>query len=172
MNTNSFYSPQSGFTLIELLVIIAIISILASITLTLINPSQTIKRARDIGAITNIGQCVNALETWHIRNAPNYPDSLDEMVPMKDLKVVPDDCRYYSRSSSGENAWIATTLTANPNTYKCPSNTKTVHYCYQTTTSSFGYICDGANVFDNNLDGVESCEAIADQATNGEWIPK
>ncbi len=172
MNTNSYYSPQSGFTLIELLVVIAVIAIVASIVMTAVNPTQMMNRARDIGDINDIGQCANAIETWHVRNFLEYPADINDIVPMKDLKFVPDGCAYYSRTADKENAWIATTLAGAPNIYDCPSSSTHVHYCYQTTTGSFGYICDGANVFDNNLDGLESCEAIADQATNGEWIPK
>lgn len=41
-----FYSSQKGFTLIELLIVIVIIGILSGVVLTVINPAQQMRRAR------------------------------------------------------------------------------------------------------------------------------
>ncbi len=166
------FNSSEGFTLIELLVVMSIIVILSSVVLAVVNPARNLKRAEDAASISALSQCADAVEAWHIRHSPDYPDALNEMVPMNDLKVIPTACTYYSKSSNGENAWIATTLKADPLVYKCPTTSETVHYCYQTTTGTYGYICDGGNIFSNNLDGQKSCEAIANQAINGSWIAK
>jgi hypothetical protein len=91
---------------------------------------------------------------------------------MKDLKQIPAGCEHYATSTDGTNAWIAGTLGADPLQYNCDLNVHNVHWCYQTTTSQSGYICDGGNIFNSYLDGTESCEEIANTAVNGTWIPR
>jgi uncharacterized protein (TIGR02145 family)/prepilin-type N-terminal cleavage/methylation domain-containing protein len=50
-----------GFTLIELLIVIAILAILATVTLLVINPAQMVKQSRDANRITEINQINKAL---------------------------------------------------------------------------------------------------------------
>lgn len=52
---------SSGFTLIELLIVIAILAILATVTLLVINPAQMIKQTRDSNRIAELNQINKAL---------------------------------------------------------------------------------------------------------------
>lgn len=54
---NSFYNRKGsdrGFTLIELLIVIAIVAILATITLLVLNPSEMLRKARDSKRISDL----------------------------------------------------------------------------------------------------------------------
>ncbi|MDO8443010.1 MAG: FISUMP domain-containing protein [bacterium] len=53
-----------GFTLIELLIVIAILSILATVTLLVINPAQMIKQSRDATRLSDITTIVKALRVY------------------------------------------------------------------------------------------------------------
>lgn len=162
---------QAGITLIELLVVIAIVSMLSAVVTYSTNPTEKINMAKDSAVLNAIGQCANALEVWHVRHYPNYPDALDEMVPMKDLKIVPAQCQYYGKATDNSDAWVAGTLLANHEMYGCATMNTLVHWCYQTITGTAGYICDNAGIFETSISDLPTCAAIATQA-GGEWLPK
>lgn len=57
----SAQNSKNGFTLIELVVVIAIIAILAGITVAVINPAEYIKQARDSKRVSDIMNVQTAL---------------------------------------------------------------------------------------------------------------
>lgn len=54
----------SGFTLVELIIVIGILSIMASIIVTVIDPSYKLKKARDTERIVNISAIKRAIESY------------------------------------------------------------------------------------------------------------
>lgn len=54
-----FVSEKNGFTLIELLVVAAIITVLATITVMIVNPTEHLRKARDTHRVADI----NSLDT-------------------------------------------------------------------------------------------------------------
>lgn len=68
--------PNRGFTLIELLIVIAVIGILAAVTLVIIDPIKRIGQARDAGKKNDIAQIQRALESYLAVNG-NYPPNTE-----------------------------------------------------------------------------------------------
>ena len=52
---------KKGFTLLELLIVIAILSILGAIVIFLLNPAETLKKARDSQRISDLSTIKTAL---------------------------------------------------------------------------------------------------------------
>lgn len=57
-------TTKKGFTLLELLIVIAILAILASAAVVVLNPAELLRRARDSGRITNIANIRNAINLY------------------------------------------------------------------------------------------------------------
>ncbi len=84
---------QKGFTLIELLVTIAVVGVLAGLTVVVLNPVQFFKRGRDGVRLTDLSTIQTALETHYAGN-DSYP--VTGGVPFGSvwtpyLKSVPND---------------------------------------------------------------------------------
>ncbi len=63
---------KKGFTLIELLIVIAIIALLATAVVLILNPVRILKSARDTQRISDIAQLQKALELFNY-NYGRYP---------------------------------------------------------------------------------------------------
>ncbi|MDP2586078.1 MAG: prepilin-type N-terminal cleavage/methylation domain-containing protein [Candidatus Levybacteria bacterium] len=87
------FSIQKGFTLIEILVVIAIIGVLAAVTLTAINPLKRIQQANDAGVKSDIAQIAQAMQAYYTSSsttaAPYYPADVAALVTSGDLKQEP-----------------------------------------------------------------------------------
>lgn len=91
---NNYKSPQ-GFTLIELLIVIAIVGILASVTVIAINPVKKINQAKDAKIKTDISQIANAMQKFYTSFAlsgetPYYPSAVSALV-QSELRNEPKD---------------------------------------------------------------------------------
>jgi general secretion pathway protein G len=83
-----FRCSCSGFTLIELLVVMALIVILASISLAVHTNSQT--RAREAVLKEDLFRMRDAIDQYYAdKNA--YPPALDDLIAQKYLRAVPVD---------------------------------------------------------------------------------
>ena len=58
---------SKGFTLIELLITIAVISVLASTMMILINPAKILANARNSGRASDLRQLANALDRYYAK---------------------------------------------------------------------------------------------------------
>ena len=77
-----------GFTLIELLVVLAIVALLATISLP--RYQQYIDRNREAVLAENLRQTREALEQFNADRG-RYPESLEELVGRRYLKALPVD---------------------------------------------------------------------------------
>lgn len=68
--------PQ-GFTLIEVLLVIAILAILASITIMAINPGLQLAKARDSQRSADVHTILNAIHQYALDNEGTFPDQID-----------------------------------------------------------------------------------------------
>jgi prepilin-type N-terminal cleavage/methylation domain-containing protein len=58
------YNMKKGFTLIELLIVIAILAILATVTVLVLNPAQLFAQARDSQRISDLGTLKSAISLY------------------------------------------------------------------------------------------------------------
>lgn len=108
-----------GFTLIELLIVIAIVAILAAVTLIAINPGRQLAQTRDARRWSEANAILNALSQYQIDNGavpscaetttpvevgPGTTCTLDELVPtyIAGIPTGPLSGEYY-------RAWVTTT---------------------------------------------------------------
>ncbi len=55
---------KKGFTLLELLIVIAILAVLATATVLVLNPGEYLRQARDTQRVTDLGSLHGALSLW------------------------------------------------------------------------------------------------------------
>jgi prepilin-type N-terminal cleavage/methylation domain-containing protein len=138
----------NGFTLIELIVTIAIIGLLATVILTVINPLEQIAKGRDSGRRSSVEQLGKAVEAYNLSKGA-YPTAgatwQDALGPSgtNDLKAVQTapsgaaDCnnsgspngqnKYcYAVASSPEDAVVWTIAESKTEKIKCGVNTAIV----------------------------------------------
>lgn len=65
---------KKGFTLVELMLVVVLLGILASVTLTIINPQRMRERARDSTRITDLNKIRTALEL-RFADVRSYPSN-------------------------------------------------------------------------------------------------
>ncbi len=63
-----------GFTLLELLIVIAILAVLATITVLILNPNQLLKNSRNAKRISDLEVINKALQNYNLDNGA-YPDT-------------------------------------------------------------------------------------------------
>src|SRR5947209_7108256 len=67
------HKTNSGFTLVELIVVMAVIAILAGITIAAVNPAEQLKRGRDTARITSNAQIGRAVQQYYTSQSGAYP---------------------------------------------------------------------------------------------------
>ena len=85
--TSKFFSTR-GFTLIELLVVIAIIGVLATATITLINPLTQIQRANDAKRKSDLSEIQKGMEGYYQDNGRYPVSSANYSITLKDGVTV------------------------------------------------------------------------------------
>jgi prepilin-type N-terminal cleavage/methylation domain-containing protein len=95
-----------GFTLIELVIVIAIIAVLATTVVSIINPVEYQKVARDTVRLSNLNAISQALELYFAEKK-SYPDALSNgTVDLSEYNsritwVDPSDCKYIYKKVGG-----------------------------------------------------------------------
>lgn len=98
---------KAGFTLVELLLTIAILSILASITIIAINPAKQLRDARDADRLSDVYTLLNAIHQYAADNDGAFPstitsstteicrlDDFESCTNLINLSVLTDDEAY------------------------------------------------------------------------------
>lgn len=82
---------KRGFTLVEIMVVIAILAIIFVVVLLALDPTRSLKKARDAQRRSDLQQIRNALDTYY--NDKNcYPQNLDQLAsPTVYIKKIPVD---------------------------------------------------------------------------------
>jgi len=102
-----------GFTLVELIVVVALVSMIASLSLVALNPADIFARSRDSKRLSDLAFLTNAFERYNIDNGV-YPDSAaimrvssflpqDQTGPLQSASsgwIVGDMSKYISRLST------------------------------------------------------------------------
>jgi type IV pilus assembly protein PilA len=69
-------TTQKGFTLIEILLVIALIAILATITIVALNPSRQMSQGKNATRVSNLNTILNAVGQYTLDNKGQLPDSI------------------------------------------------------------------------------------------------
>lgn len=92
---------EEGFTLIEILVVVALVAVLAAVTIIAINPAKNFSAARDTERVAEINEILNAVTQY----------TSEQGNAIADLGTVPDCSGTPATIGSGAgNLNLATTL--------------------------------------------------------------
>ena len=132
----NYYKFKSAFTLVELLVVIAIIGILSAAVISVINPIEQQKKARDVVRKADLAKISTALEQYYADHN-SYPTNSGD-------GTIPNDIDSYLRNN---------TPTETVSTYK---------YCYATTdgTNQSYVICSVSESMGDIADDAQSCSVL------------
>lgn len=123
-NTTAPKSLFKGYTIIELLVVISFIAILFGILLTIVNSSQSRRRAEESVKQANLSKVVEAVENYRMAEGSYPPDTGNDGNPADDgdgvvniyIKSWPENeppgAVYYYKSDDGSSFGISVAATA------------------------------------------------------------
>ena len=94
---------KKGFTLIELLVVVAIIGLLATLSIVALNTARA--KARDTKRVGDIKNIQTALELYY-SNAGAYPASLNDLKPNYMGQIPTAPTPHDGTCSSSTNAYV------------------------------------------------------------------
>lgn len=122
---------QKGLTMLELIISLAIIMILVTASIIVINPVEKKEKARDNKRLSDISTLDRAINEYLLDNG-NYPDAVDTLRESNSLPVG---------SSALYNAvggWIAADISKYTSKMPVdPLNDATYHYSYYHTVSAY-----------------------------------
>jgi prepilin-type N-terminal cleavage/methylation domain-containing protein len=75
MSKNKYITISYGFTLLELLIVMAIIGIMATILMVLVNPARQLAKARDSERRSDIYAIVSAIDRYATEHSGALPDT-------------------------------------------------------------------------------------------------
>lgn len=121
---------NNGFTLMELLVVIAVLGILASVILTIVDPAEKIRTANDVKVKNDVRTVANAFESYQTSNAGYYTGaSSTSLVQNGYLKLWP--------SSNGFGISVTATIAHSYGVVTSKSNkgscTDTMYWTFNST---------------------------------------
>jgi prepilin-type N-terminal cleavage/methylation domain-containing protein len=73
---SSHSEKQKGFTLIEILLVIALIAILATVTIIALNPARQMSQGKNATRLSNVNAILNAVGQYSIENKGNVPETI------------------------------------------------------------------------------------------------
>lgn len=137
-----------GFTLVELLVVVAVIAILAAITVVAINPAKKLGQSRDAARKSSMQQLATAMSTYYTQNA-SYPATTEELVTLGELKNLPKgptgaDFNYVVTPASCTTTDKTCLGAVVYDTYEYPTTacaTGTAYWGWTSSSSMLGKIC-------------------------------
>lgn len=95
---------KKGFSLLELIVSLAILTLISSILILLINPLQMKKKGRDVVRLMDLGTLAQAFESYAVDNGS--PPEIDGVLRRSDNSLTPSQP---PQLSNGQG-WILTDL--------------------------------------------------------------
>lgn len=87
MKINLAPQKNSGFTLIELVIVVAIIAVIGASVISLIDPFEVQKSARDSVRVSSLNSLSQALELYFSLNK-KYPDNITDSANQTSLKEL------------------------------------------------------------------------------------
>ena len=123
---------KQGFTLIELLVVVAIIGLLATLSIVALNNARA--RARDARRVADIKQIQTALELYY-NDLGSYPSTIGTSIATGTSPVVTYMGTVPTAPTPFDNAGTANcTATNNAYVYSGSATTYTLTYCLGSAT--------------------------------------
>lgn len=157
---------RKGFTLIELLIVIAILGVMATVVLVVINPAQRMAQARDAGRINILLQLGKSIQSFYTINssypandtwgdqlvATGYPKIFPRGIENKSAvtdcvtnvlpPTLPSYCYIYDDTTIENGALVYTKLESLRHTSKCTSGE--AYFAYSTVDGRGGVLCFSA----------------------------
>lgn len=138
--TTSHSSPEKGFTLIEILLVIALIAILATITIVALNPTRQFGQAKDTTRISHVNAILNAINQYSLDSAGVIPSVIPTGVDCSSSSDY-EICQTDTVCTTGVDLGVLTTseryLVSIPID---PASTSTTHSGYNVTQSVNGRV--------------------------------
>ena len=175
MNMNTL-TAKKGFTLIELLIVIAIIAILATAVILLLNPAALLAQARDSQRISDLDTMRTAislyLSTVTFTSAPGYMGAAANCYVMPAIgsgtgclgrNVIKTNLSTNSTAVTGAG-WLPVNFGAMPG--GSPLSVLPKDPVNNTTSLFYSYSTDGLNLFElnANMESVRYANAGSDDA--------
>lgn len=150
-------SNKKGFTLLELLIVIAIIGALSVIIIFLLDPTETLKKSRDVQRMSDLGTLKTAIGLYLTSTSTPYLAGAASNTACKTgtgggTYTAAEDRIYYSIASSSANI---TDTTLDNTTFSAPGGD------YQAETIASSTLVDGTGWLPVNLDGITGGSPIS-----------
>ena len=137
---------REGLTIIELLLVLAVLSVLLSALLVLIDPSERLARARDAQRKSDVKEVAVAMEAYYTRNGSSaYPSDITTLVLSGDLKRDPGTVTIVGGGTS--IAAVYADLEADEAEGCVASN---AFFCYRTSTGESLVVCKASGTPSEN----------------------